>query len=865
MKKQSNDQSFSFGEFHLDAHRRTLLRQGAPVALQPKAFDLLLALVRSHGSVVSRSDLYKQVWPGVTVEDGNLSFHVSAIRRVLGQSPEGETYIVTVPGRGYQFAAAVRSGSAGGEPTALPGPIQLDQQADGPFLRPAAALVEPVSSQASGDLPVFERWGTVSGNRSTGLPAQTTPLIGREVEVEAITDLICREGKRLLTLTGPGGSGKTALARRVVSEIASRFKHGVSSVTLDTLQNPDLVPAALAQALDLRSEGSESTSQLVTRYLSRKEVVLFFDNFEHLLPAALFLVELLEHCPELTILITSRIVLRVLAEQEYFVLPLAAPNRRDWRNLEALRRYPAVELFVQRGRLVAPAFALNEGNAAAIGEICARLDGLPLAIELAASRLKLMDPPEILDILTKRGVGALTGGRRDAPSRQQTVWSTIAWSYDLLAEDEKRLFERLSVFVGGFTIDAAEAVCADLEGRSLDVLSGLGSLADNSVIRRVEKKKESEQSRFTMLETLREYGLERLEAGGEADAQRRAHAQWILRLAEDQEPKIASPGVAEALDLLEREIGNIRAALIWSREEREIEIGLRIAASLDMFWAIRGFLPEGRKWLDGFLTKRDGGSPQTRVKALHAATHAARDLGMHEDACRYGAEAVSISKENGWRAELASVNALLGHSHLFAGNHQEAERLFEESLKEMGPDGDTLLLCGVLSSLSNMAHHRGNDVRSLELGNRAISLLDELGARFQAAAIRNNTAVTLTQRGELREAAIRFREALIVFAEAVDHRGILAVVSSMGLLGSKRKEYKVAARLWGVYEGHSHFQRGYKYQDEERESQEALAELRLALGPTAFDAAWREGSAMSVNDAIAYCLELCERWLADPA
>ncbi len=380
----------------------------------------------------------------------------------------------------------------------------------------------------------------------SNLPAQLTPLIGRVQEVETACALLQRSDVRLLTLTGPGGVGKTRLGLQVVTDLLDVFADGVFFVPLVSLNNPDLVIPTIAQTLGLGEAGDRPLTEHLKAYLQDKHLLLLLDNFEQVVVAAPLLTELLESCPGLKALVTSREVLRVRGEHEFPVLPLALPDLSHLPGIEALSQYAAVALFLQRALAIKPDFQMTNTNARAIAEICARLDGLPLAIELAAARVKLLPPQKLLARLESR-LQLLTRGARDMPERQQTLRNTIKWSYDLLDAEEQQLFRRLSVFVSGCTLEAAESVCNVADGLPLNVLDGVTSLIDKSLLQQVEHP--GDELRLIMLGTIREYGLECLAASGEEETTRSAHAEYYLALAEEAAPQIGGSGQCVAISL----------------------------------------------------------------------------------------------------------------------------------------------------------------------------------------------------------------------------------------------------------------------------------------------------------------------------
>src|SRR5215203_4806389 len=443
------------------------------------------------------------------------------------------------------------------------------------------------------------------------LPLQPTPLVGREREVEEISERLRSEQVHLLTLTGPGGTGKTRLALQAAADLLEEFEDGVFFVALATITDPELVPSTIAGPLGVKESAEQPLLETLKSFLQQKHLLLLLDNFEQVLEAAPLVGELVAADPKLKILATSRIPLRLYGEQEYMVPPLALPDPRVLPPLEVLAQYEAVRLFVERARAVKPDFEVTNESAPAVAEICARLDGLPLAIELAAARTKLLPPQALLSRLSNR-LQLLKGGARNLPARQQTLRGTISWSYNLLNEEEKTLFWRLSVFSGGSTLEAIEEIC-DPEG-DIDVLEGVDSLVEKSLLRQEEGV--GEEPRFVMLETVHEYAREKLEESGEAEKIKRAHAEHFLAMAEEANAELRGPEAAKGLERLEVEHDNMRAALSWAIGRQKVELGLRLAGALWRFWSVRGHYGEGRRWLEGALVAGGRGSTASRATAL---------------------------------------------------------------------------------------------------------------------------------------------------------------------------------------------------------------------------------------------------------
>jgi predicted ATPase/class 3 adenylate cyclase len=445
------------------------------------------------------------------------------------------------------------------------------------------------------------------------MPVQSTQFIGREKEVAAVMRLLRREDVRLVTLTGPGGTGKTRLALQVVAELSDLFADGISFVDLAPVNDPALVIVAIVQSLGFREVGGQPPLERLRDELLGKHMLLLLDNFEQVVSTAVHVADLLATCAQLKVLVTSRVVMHIQAEHEFFVPPLSLPDPNQMPDLAALSQYESVALFLRRAQRARPDFGVTNANASAVAEICVRLDGLPLAIELAAARMKLLSPEALLARLDQP-LHVLTSGPRDVVERQQTLRNTIEWSYQLLDAKAQQLFRRLSVFVGGCRLSAIEATSSGDEAES--ILNTLAFLADNSLLLSVEQRVVQEP-RFAMLETIREYALGRLEAFGETEVARRAHAAYFLQLAEEAEAGMEGPQQAVLLERLEQEHDNLRAAMQWSLEHAGDgrAMALRLGGALYAFWFVRAYFSEGRDFLERALSRSDEVAAPVRAKA----------------------------------------------------------------------------------------------------------------------------------------------------------------------------------------------------------------------------------------------------------
>jgi len=564
-------------------------------------------------------------------------------------------------------------------------------------------------------------------------PPPATTLIGREAELTDVAALLREAGARLLTLTGPGGVGKTRLALGVMDEWLD--PDGAIFVPLAPLHDPALVPSAIAQALGLRETGGQAPLESLIARLRERPVLLVLDNCEHLLPAATLVAELVTRCPSLRVLTTSRAALRVPGEREYPVRPLARPDPARLPSPDALLQYPAARLFVERAIVARPGFRVTAAHVPAIVGICARLDGLPLAIELAPARTKILPPQALLARLDAAPLGVLAGGARGLPARLQTMRDAIAWSYDLLEPDARALFRRLAVFVSGWTLEAAEAVCRADDGPTPHVLDGLADLADQSLLRSDEQP--DGEARFMMLETIREYGLERLTASGEGETTRRGHAAYYVALAEEAAPALRGPEQAVWLARLEAEHDNLRAALRWSLCEGGARLpGVRLAGALWRFWVMHGHLSEGRRWLEAALDTGDAAPAvpdSLRAHILNAAGNLAYLQDDYGRAVALFEESLVLRRTLGDKQGVANALMALAHIAYRQDDPDRAGLLYREGLQLAWDLGDQWLTAYSLEGLAAVAAVQGHAARAAQLFGAAETLRETVGAPLAAA------------------------------------------------------------------------------------------------------------------------------------
>ncbi|MGC2333005.1 MAG: tetratricopeptide repeat protein, partial [Candidatus Acidiferrales bacterium] len=634
------------------------------------------------------------------------------------------------------------------------------------------------------------------GTRAANIPAQRTGFVGREREVAAAKELLLRPDVRLVTVTGPGGIGKTRLVVEVAGAFGENFPGGTHFVPLSAVTDPNLIASAIVQTLGIREAGGQSPLEMLRANLKdsvRAPMLLLLDNFEHLIQATAVVAEILSMTPHLKILVTSRAALHVYGEHEFPVPPLALPDSRSMPPVDVLSRYSAIELFVQRAIAAKPDFELNAENARAVAEICARLDGLPLAIELAAARVKVLSPSSMRTRLASR-LQLLTGGARDLPQRQHTLRATIDWSHDLLSAAEQRLFRRLSVFVGGCTLESVEAVCNSKSDLDLDLLDGMASMVDKSLLQQVEQG--NGESRFTMLETIREYALEKLEASGEAAPTKRAHAAYCLVLAEEEPAQPKGVGAAEWLERLALEHDNFRAGLEWLTATGDAEWGLRLGAALFRFWETREYLAEGRDRLGKLLVLAGAeAATKARARAVFAAGALAREQGDYASAQTLARESLDIARQLRDKQGVAvSLNALAVYAQ-DRGEVAVAISLFEESLVLWRELGDQEDVARCLSNLANVAKLQGDYARARSLYAECLSIFRGLGDRTGVAWSLNSQGDVARDQGDSVAARTLYEQGLAIFRELDDRRGIAGTLADLGSLAREQRDCPTAYLL----------------------------------------------------------------------
>jgi predicted ATPase/class 3 adenylate cyclase len=731
--------------------------------------------------------------------------------------------------------------------------------------------------------------------RASNLPAQMTPLIGRVQEAAAVCALLRRPDVRLLNLIGPGGTGKTRLGLQVASDMLDEFESGIYFVGLTSISVPALVAATIAQTLGLNEGRGQPMVESLKDFLRDKHLLLLLDNFEQVVDAAPLLAELLAAAPRLKMLITSRAVLYLAGEHAFPVPPLALPDSASLQStsvdvVSTLSHYTAVELFIQRAQAVKPDFQVTTANAAAVAEICARLDGLPLAIELAAARVKLFPPQALLARLSSR-LKLLVGGGQDRPARQQTLRSAIDWSYDLLDTTEQTLFRRMGVFAEG-SAEAAEAVVQELsiapntlsEGAnpaaafhfpaSFSMLDGLASLADKSLLR--QETGPDNEPRFTMLETIREYALERIDICGEAATLHRQHAIYFLQLAEQAEPELYGAEQRAWLERLEAEHDNLRAALAWSLntenqiprtagsrssvvssqlqlatdDQERTELGLRLAAALWVFWWKHGYFSEGRTWLASALQRADTNAPAAaRAKALHGAGSLAlaqHDFGPAAELLDAG---LALYQELGDKRSCAWAISELGHLALYQGEDDRAAARYAEGLALSRELGDTYNSAWALNHLGTVALRRGALDQAHELLTQSLALFQTLHHTAGIASVLNQLGRVALHAGDVTKARELFTKSLAIFRELGQKRNIALSLVGLAVVAGREQQAEQATRMFGTVERVLNDIGAVLEPADRAEYDRGVAGVRAQLDPATFAAAWEDGRALALDPA----------------
>ncbi len=731
-------------------------------------------------------------------------------------------------------------------------------------------LVAPLRSRLCSTMPSLG--SEVPWLRQRPLPAPPTPLIGRDCEIATLLDLLWHPNVRLVTLTGPGGVGKSRLAIEVAVRLEADFADGVAFVPLATVATPDAIPGAIATAFGIWTPPSDALMDRLTAALARRRLLLLLDNFEHVIGGATVVADLLAACPHLKVLATSRAPLQLQGEHVLDVPPLALPPKRR-PTLQSLLRSDAGALFVQRARAAHTGFTPTEQDAAIITRICQRLDGLPLAIELAATRIRVLSPRALLARLEQAmgtmsahdiALDLIAAGSRDLPPRLRSLRQAIAWSYDLLTPEEQALFRRLAVFADGFTLEAADAVAGQEEegGRdpslvSSSVLDRLASLVDKSLVRR---EGGDGRDRFGMLETIRLFALEQLEASEDALAARDRHADWCLKLAEDGHPDHFSPRSSIWFARLDSEIANVRAALAWVIGHGDAERALRLASALWWFWRLQGQPSEGLHWLNRALTISASVAPPLRARAMVVAGDLAWIQGDLKSASALIADAIELWEEIGDERSATKAQLVEGYIALVRGDDDRAGVCFSRVIEMLDAREDASIIAMATINLGLLALRRGAFARAQELLELALDQCRATGFAWGIGKALEYLGDVARTTGDCCRAARLYHESLATFQAERDLWGIGSGLHNIALLATKHNRPEAATRLFGkaavAYERLGI--RSLMLPPVRSELEAALQHLQRSLGQATFNSLWQDGTDLPLERAVAKALTVAE-------
>ena len=832
-----------FDRFRLDTETESVWRDAEEIRLRPKAFAVLRYLAEHPRRLITKDELLQAVWSDVAVGEAALAVCVGEIRKVLGDDARSPRLIETVHRRGYRFIGATG---------------------------------EPATTHAFSEHP------------RTNVPRQLTSFIGRKREMERVKVTI--QDTALTTLTGAGGVGKTRLAVEVASDALADFPHGVWLVDLAAISDPDDVLHAVTTTLGLREQPGRPAREVLLDYLRPKKLLLLLDNCEHLVsPAAQLSEHLLHECPTLRILATSREGLGVAGEALHVIPPLGVPPSTMAALPADLAEFEAVRLFVERAATAAPDFVLTERNAGAVAEICRRLDGIPLAVELAAARVTSMAVEEIAARIDDR-FRLLTGGSRTALPRHQTLRGVLDWSHQLLTEGERILLRRLSAFAGGFTLVAAERTCAggDLDER--DIAELLARLVERSL---VVFDQSGAEARYRLLETIRQYGQAKLLDSGDTDAIRSRHLDYYVAFAETADRCLRGPDQTTWLSRVDSEYDNLRSALGWSLTQSDLaEAGVRLAAALQWFWHMRGPIDEGQQWLERAIAHARGVTGSLRARALGALGLLTWRAGKLDRARTILEESVALARAVPDEATLASALHNLAHVRVMQvdGSFREAAEIWEESVarfRAIGdrwgvawslfclgdhgrgqqniPDvtvrlgeslellreiGDRWLTAYVLTSLGGVAREQEDFARATTLLEESLAIWREAGTNHAIAIGYRELGHVALYQGLHDRAASLYRASLERLRDQAEHYETAWVLEEMAALALAEGRPRHAARILGTAEA-LRVSIGASISPVDRAVHDRTASaIRAALGDHEFETALADGRALSVDEAI---------------
>jgi predicted ATPase len=798
-------QSYRFGEVEVRPAERQLLVEGRPAAVGARAFDVLMALIDHRDRVVSKNELLDMVWPGLVVEENNLQVQVSSLRKLLG--PQS---VATIPGRGYRFTLEV----------------------------------EPLDAAAACALPP----------RKHNLPAQMKSFIGREREIAEIRE--CLESARLVTLTSVGGTGKTRLSLQVASALLHDYPDGVWLVELAPLADERRVPQAVASVLGVTEVAGRPVAEALVKFVQSRRLLIILDNCEHLLQAAANLAKhLLQSGEGLKILASSREQLHVGGEKVYPVPALALPERGSPVALEALAQCEAVRLFVDRTLAVQPGFQVSEANARAVADICRRLDGIPLAIELAAARMSALSVESLASRLNDC-FRLLTGGDATALPRQQTLRASIDWSYDLLTVPERIVLRRLAVFTGGWTLEAAEAVGAGGDVAAADLMDLLTHLVDKSLV-----ALDAQGERYHLLETVRQYAQELLRASGEEDATRTRHLKHYVAMAEAARTALFGAQQALWLARLDHERENLLAAHAWCDHAPEgVELGFTLVSGLKFYWLVRGLVGLAhRVTIEALARANAQDRNMRRCSALFDAGQLDYFMGRYPDAQRHLEESLAIARELANPQAIAKPLQPLGLACLGQGDLKTARKHLEEALELARAVGDKRNIGAALNALAQLHRVEGALDSAELLYENFLGHARELGDSESIAIGHLNLAMVAICRAWNAPARGRLLEALAIVDEIGSKSSGQAVLEVCAGLSSLRGEWETTAHFFGAAEAQSALSGIHRDPTDEAFLAPRVAKARHALGAARYREAEEAGRALSYPEAMSRA----RAWLED--
>lgn len=828
--KSRSQKTYEFEEFRLDAAHRLLYKNGSEISLTPKVVETLLALVEHCGEVLSKDELMDIIWADSFVEEGNLTQNLYILRKVLQKKTDGTPFIETLKRRGYRFTGDVSR-----------------VEAQTPEQSPANKI----------QFPTIE-------NDENRTAENLSQIVGREKEISQIKNLLRQNDVRLVTLAGVGGTGKTKLAQAVMHQLAEDFSDGVFFIELAAVTKYELVVSVITQSLEIKETGNQPSVENLKNYLQDKQLLLVIDNFEQVIDAAPEMTNLLDASDNLKILITSRMLLNQSAECEFRVPPLSLPDENLTHSIKELSGYEAVKLFVERARSGKPNFVLTKDTAADVGEICRRLDGLPLAIELAAARVKILSPSAILARL-KNQLSLLTGGAQDLPARQQTMRETVRWSYDLLDEDEKMLFQRLSVFAGSFDIEVAEAIgskektknskkqLSDASRRRppttfLDVLT---SLVDKNLV--ITKEQADGRVRFRMLEVVCEFAVEILEADGELETVRRNHAEYYLHLAETAEPFLQTADSAQWLGRLEREHDNLRAALHWAMQS-DVNLGQNLIGAVWRSWWLHGHIREACEWLGAFLNV-NASDEKAGTKMFLGAGFLNRLSGNFGLSRSFTEQGLTLARKTGDAKNTAFALYMSGMLALDEDALIRAEDLFKEGLVFAKDSGDKQILGLLLNGLGEFARIRQDHEQATNFYLQALKINREIGDAVRQTTNLINLGATYLGQKDFENAGYFYNEGLKISSQSADMNGTIYCLEGRAGAYWATQNPERAALLFGAASALRQSNNLFIEPPDLPLYNQSVARVRDSLTEKVFDEFYREGQKLKLEETVALCLE----------